>query len=126
MAALTSTFWSSLSARDFAQLRASAQLPQVVAVLPGSREGEVSRLAAPFAGACAWLASHRPTTRFVAPMVNAAVRARFPALTAHHRRFAALGLVAALVAAMFVSGLRGGAGMAAATGTSPVRRAQEH
>lgn len=51
----------------------------VVAVLPGSREGEVSRLAAPFAGACAWLASHRPTTRFVAPMVNAAVRARFEA-----------------------------------------------
>lgn len=49
----------------------------VVAVLPGSREGEVSRLAAPFAGAAAWLASHRPATRFVAPMVNAAVRARF-------------------------------------------------
>lgn len=51
----------------------------VVAVLPGSREGEVSRLAEPFAGACAWLASHRPDTRFVAPMVNAAVRARFEA-----------------------------------------------
>ena len=34
MAALTSTFWSSLGARDFAQLRASAQLSQVVAVLP--------------------------------------------------------------------------------------------
>lgn len=51
----------------------------VVAVLPGSREGEVSRLAVPFAGAAAWLASHRPGTRFVAPMVNAAVRARFEA-----------------------------------------------
>ncbi|MFM7626200.1 MAG: lipid-A-disaccharide synthase [Gammaproteobacteria bacterium] len=52
---------------------------RVVAVLPGSRDGEVSRLAAPFAGACAWLASHRPELRFVAPMVNAAVRARFEA-----------------------------------------------
>ena len=34
MAALTSTFWSSLGARDFAQLRDSAQLSQAVAVLP--------------------------------------------------------------------------------------------
>lgn len=34
MSAHTSTFWSSLSARDFAQLQASAQLAQVVAVLP--------------------------------------------------------------------------------------------
>jgi lipid-A-disaccharide synthase len=51
----------------------------VVAVLPGSRMGEVSRLAAPFAGAAAWLAARRPGLRFVAPMVNAAVRARFEA-----------------------------------------------
>lgn len=51
----------------------------VVAVLPGSRQGEVSRLAKPFAGASAWLASHRPDVRFIAPMVNAAVRARFEA-----------------------------------------------
>lgn len=51
----------------------------VVAVLPGSRMGEVSRLAAPFAGAAAWLAARRPGVRFVAPMVNAAVRARFDA-----------------------------------------------
>lgn len=50
---------------------------RVVAVLPGSRQGEVARLAAPFAGAAAWLASHRPGIRFVAPMVSAAVRARF-------------------------------------------------
>jgi lipid-A-disaccharide synthase len=51
----------------------------VVAVLPGSRAGEVSRLATPFAGAAAWLASHRPGVRFVAPMVSAAVCARFEA-----------------------------------------------
>jgi lipid-A-disaccharide synthase len=41
--------------------------------------GEVSRLAAPFAGAAAWLSARRPGLRFVAPMVNAAVRARFEA-----------------------------------------------
>jgi lipid-A-disaccharide synthase len=52
----------------------------VVAVLPGSRMGEVTRLAAPFAGAAAWLSVRRPGVRFVAPMVNAAVRARFEAL----------------------------------------------
>lgn len=51
----------------------------VVAVLPGSRSGEVSRLAAPFAGAAAWLATQRPEVRFVAPMVNAKVRERFAA-----------------------------------------------
>ncbi|MEY4506377.1 MAG: hypothetical protein RL297_955 [Pseudomonadota bacterium] len=34
MVAFTSTYWSSLGARDFAQLRASDRLPQVVAVLP--------------------------------------------------------------------------------------------
>lgn len=49
----------------------------VVAVLPGSRMGEVSRLAEPFAGAAAWLAARRPDLRFVAPLVNAAVRTRF-------------------------------------------------
>jgi lipid-A-disaccharide synthase len=32
----------------------------VVAVLPGSRMGEVSRLAEPFAGAAGWLAARRP------------------------------------------------------------------
>ena len=67
---------------DRAAARAALGLGEgdtVVAVLPGSREGEVSRLASPFAGAAAWLASHRPGLRFVAPMVNAAVRARFEA-----------------------------------------------
>jgi lipid-A-disaccharide synthase len=49
----------------------------VVAVLPGSRMGEVSRLAEPFAGAAGWLAARRPGLRFVAPLVNAAVRTRF-------------------------------------------------
>jgi lipid-A-disaccharide synthase len=49
----------------------------VVAVLPGSRVGEVSRLAADFAGAIAWLAGRRPGLRFVAPLADAATRAIF-------------------------------------------------
>jgi lipid-A-disaccharide synthase len=48
-----------------------------VALLPGSRVGEVSRLAAPFAAAAAHIAARRPGYRFIAPMASAAVRARF-------------------------------------------------
>lgn len=50
-----------------------------VAVLPGSRVGEVSRLGRDFAGAIAWLAARRPSLQFVAPMANATVRQRFSA-----------------------------------------------
>ena len=50
---------------------------QVVAVLPGSRMGEVTRLAPHFAGTIAWLALQRPGMGFVAPMANAAARAEF-------------------------------------------------
>jgi lipid-A-disaccharide synthase len=50
---------------------------QVVAVLPGSRMGEVTRLAPPFAATIAWLAAQRPEMEFVAPMANAAARAEF-------------------------------------------------
>ncbi len=49
----------------------------LVALLPGSRLGEVSRLGDDFAGAAAWILRQRPGTRFVAPMASAAVRARF-------------------------------------------------
>jgi len=49
----------------------------IVAVLPGSRVGEVSRLADDFAGTIAWLASRRPGLQFVAPMADAVTRARF-------------------------------------------------
>jgi lipid-A-disaccharide synthase len=51
----------------------------VVALLPGSRRGEVERLADDFIGAAAWLAEARPGVKFVAPMANAAVRERFEA-----------------------------------------------
>ncbi|MGH8250603.1 MAG: lipid-A-disaccharide synthase [Steroidobacteraceae bacterium] len=49
----------------------------VIAVLPGSRVGEVSRLADDFAGAIAWLAARRPGLRFVAPMADARTRGLF-------------------------------------------------
>jgi lipid-A-disaccharide synthase len=49
----------------------------VVALLPGSRMGEVERLGADFAAAAAWIAERRPAVRFVAPMASARVRAAF-------------------------------------------------
>jgi len=53
-----------------------------VALLPGSRVDEVSRLAAPFAAAAAYIHARRPAYRFVAPMASAAVRAQFMAAIA--------------------------------------------
>jgi lipid-A-disaccharide synthase len=49
----------------------------VVAVLPGSREGEVKRLAVDFAGAVAWLAARRPGLQFVAALANGRTRSVF-------------------------------------------------
>jgi lipid-A-disaccharide synthase len=54
----------------------------LVAILPGSRRGEVERLGADFVGAAAWLAARRPAVRFVAPMANAAARRAFEAALA--------------------------------------------
>jgi lipid-A-disaccharide synthase len=52
-------------------------LATVVALLPGSRMGEVEHLGADFATAAAWIASRRPDVRFIAPMASARVRAAF-------------------------------------------------
>jgi lipid-A-disaccharide synthase len=52
-------------------------LTSVVALLPGSRIGEVSRLAAPFAAAAARIAARRPGWQFLAPMASAAAREAF-------------------------------------------------
>lgn len=49
----------------------------VVALLPGSRMGEVERLGGDFVAAAAWIAGRRPDIRFVAPMASARVRANF-------------------------------------------------
>jgi lipid-A-disaccharide synthase len=49
----------------------------VVALLPGSRRGEVARLAPDFARIATWLAARRPELKFVAPMASAATRKIF-------------------------------------------------
>lgn len=49
----------------------------VIAVLPGSRMGEVSRLADDFAGAIGWLAARRPGLQFIAPLADARTRTLF-------------------------------------------------
>ncbi|MDE2263358.1 MAG: lipid-A-disaccharide synthase [Gammaproteobacteria bacterium] len=49
----------------------------IIALLPGSRVGEVERLAADFLGAAAWLAERRSDLRFIAPMATARVREAF-------------------------------------------------
>ena len=50
---------------------------RVVALLPGSRVGEVERLGADFVAAAAWIAARRPEVEFVAPMATPRVRAIF-------------------------------------------------
>jgi len=47
----------------------------VVALLPGSRGGEIRHLAAPFLAAAAWLAERRPGIRFVLPAATRKLRA---------------------------------------------------
>lgn len=72
---------------DRAAARASLGLPadgQVLAVLPGSRVGEVARLASDFAGTIAWLAPRRPGLRYIAPLANARTRTLFEQALARH------------------------------------------
>ena len=57
---------------------------EVVALLPGSRSGEVARLAEEFADTARWLAAHRPQLVFVAPMASAATRQIFAQALARH------------------------------------------
>ena len=51
----------------------------VVALLPGSRRGEVGRLAADFAATAKWMAEHRAGLEFIAPLASAATREIFAA-----------------------------------------------
>lgn len=64
---------------DAAAARAHLGLPdgRYVALLPGSRLGEVTRLAPDFARTVAWLAAQRPELRFVAAVATPRVRAAF-------------------------------------------------
>ena len=49
----------------------------VIALLPGSRVGEIERLGRDFIGAAAWLSERRPGWRFLAPMATARAREVF-------------------------------------------------
>jgi len=67
---------------DRGRARAELDLPadaQIVALLPGSRRGEVTRLAGDFAKIAQWLAAQRPNLEFVAPMANSLVADVFAA-----------------------------------------------
>ena len=50
---------------------------KVVALLPGSRRGEVARLAPDFAAIARWLGARRPELQFIAPMASAVSRQIF-------------------------------------------------
>jgi lipid-A-disaccharide synthase len=67
--------------------RAALGLPggvPVLAVLPGSRAGEVARLGPAFARTLRRLASERPALRFVAPMARPALAREFGAMLERH------------------------------------------
>jgi lipid-A-disaccharide synthase len=57
---------------------------EVVALLPGSRRGEVARLAEEFAATARWLAGQRPQLEFIAPMASTATRDIFARGLARH------------------------------------------
>lgn len=65
----------------------------VVALLPGSRMGEVERLGADFAAAAAWIAARRPQIRFIAPMASARIRDAFERQVAAIRGAASIALL---------------------------------
>ena len=72
---------------DRAAARADLDIPasaRLVALLPGSRRGEVARLAQDFAATARWLAAKRPGLQFIAPMASAATRQIFTEALALH------------------------------------------
>jgi lipid-A-disaccharide synthase len=70
----------------------------VVALLPGSRLGEVERLGADFIEAARWIAARKAGVRFVAPMASKRVRHTF------ERQLAAQGLASMAVASPATAG----------------------
>jgi lipid-A-disaccharide synthase len=69
--------------REAARAALGLELPggrgEIVALLPGSRMGEVERLGGEFAAAAALIGARHPGTRFVAAMASAPIRQRFAA-----------------------------------------------
>ncbi|NNF66428.1 MAG: lipid-A-disaccharide synthase [Gammaproteobacteria bacterium] len=72
---------SKTAARERLGLPAEGEL---VALLPGSRGGEIDRLGADFARTAALMTQNRPGLRFVAAMANPAIAQKFAALLAQH------------------------------------------
>jgi len=66
-----------LSAETARQQLALPEKGPYVAVLPGSRQGEVSRLSPDFTQTMAWLLRQRPELRFVAALANESARKVF-------------------------------------------------
>jgi lipid-A-disaccharide synthase len=67
---------------DRVQARRDLDLPldvPVIALLPGSRESEVSALSRPFVETAAWCLERRPDLRFAAPLLSPRLRAIFTA-----------------------------------------------
>ncbi|MFU8896417.1 MAG: lipid-A-disaccharide synthase [Gammaproteobacteria bacterium] len=70
---------------DRAASRAALGIPPstseraLIALLPGSRMGEVERLGGEFAAGAALVAARHPGVRFIAPMASASIRERFTA-----------------------------------------------
>ena len=67
---------------DRVQARRALALPEegtYVALLPGSRHGEVSRLSPDFAATVAWLSAQRPQWRYVAALASSGTRQIFEA-----------------------------------------------
>ena len=56
----------------------------LVAVLPGSRAGELGHLAVPFAQAVAWLHRRKPELRFITPLAKPSLRAPLERAMAEH------------------------------------------
>lgn len=69
--------------RAGARARLGLEDRTTVAVLPGSRMGEVARLGPPFAETVQWLHERRPDLQFVAPTANAEARAKIEQALAH-------------------------------------------
>jgi len=65
---------------DTTQARERLKLPQdkrIVALLPGSRRSEISRLSPPFIEAALWSLKQDPSLHFVVPLINDAARELF-------------------------------------------------
>ncbi|HXI78685.1 MAG TPA: lipid-A-disaccharide synthase [Steroidobacteraceae bacterium] len=110
------------AARRSLNIDATAPL---VALLPGSRRGEVSRLSEDFAATARWLAGQRPQMRFIAPMASAAAREIFSRAMEQHAPGLPLHLVdgqaqTALIAADVVLVASGTASLEAALCKRPM------